>query len=404
MGYVDGSIPCPEKMITETTVSGAQQVPNPTYQAWLQQDQLVLSALLSSLSESVLAQVLFLSTSHEVWKALEGMFASRSRARAMQIKIQLSIIRKKDDSVTDYFLKVKQLVDTLASIGQPLDDEEIAVYMLAGLDTEFDPLVTSISTRSDPISLGELYAHMLAFEARMAHNNNTAFRDADLAANNVYRSNRGGKPSNRGRGRSKGGQQRGTSPGNGRNSNDSRPLCQVCGKFGHSALKCYHRFNHSYQADDGRVAAAATTSYSMDPNWYADTSATDHITGDLDKLSIKERYHGKDQVQAANGSGMDIVHIGHSQIHTSNFSLCLKDILHVPQSNRNLLYVQRFATDNNVYFEFHPKFFLVKDRIMKELLLKGKCEGGLYSFSSVSDFQPKNAFGSVRLSQKEWHC
>ena len=54
----------------------------------------------------------------------------------------------------------------------------------------------------------------------------------------------------------------------------------------------------------------------MDPSWYVDTGATDHITGDLDKLSIKERYHGNDQVQAANGSGMDIAHmVTHKFIH-----------------------------------------------------------------------------------------
>lgn len=84
----------------------------------------------------------------------------------------------------DYFLEVKNLANTLASFGQPLDDEEIAMYMV-GLDTGFDTLVTSISTRSDPISLSDLYTHMLPFEACMAHNN-TSFRDADPTINNVY--------------------------------------------------------------------------------------------------------------------------------------------------------------------------------------------------------------------------
>lgn len=65
--YVDGSAVCPVKTVTQTTESGATQVPNPAYKVWLQQDQLVLSALLSSLSEEVLSQVLFFSTSYEIW-------------------------------------------------------------------------------------------------------------------------------------------------------------------------------------------------------------------------------------------------------------------------------------------------------------------------------------------------
>ena len=28
----------------------------------------------------------------------------------------------------------------------------------------------------------------------------------------------------------------------------NRPQCQVCNKYGHSALKCYHRFNPWFQA------------------------------------------------------------------------------------------------------------------------------------------------------------
>jgi hypothetical protein len=42
----------------------------------------------------------------------------------------------------------------------------------------------------------------------------------------------------------------------------------------------------------------------------------DHITSELDKLTTREKYHGSDQVHAANGSGMPISHIGHSTIHS----------------------------------------------------------------------------------------
>ena len=47
-------------------------------------------------------------------------------------------------------------------------------------------------------------------------------------------------------------------------------------------------------------------------NWYIDSRATDHITSELDKLSIHDRYHGGDHVHTANGSGMKISHVGHS--------------------------------------------------------------------------------------------
>lgn len=72
--------------ITSTTDNGVVVETNLAYERWLQQDQMVLSTILSLLSENVLAQVLLLTTACEVWQALDRMFSSgSSRARVMQI-------------------------------------------------------------------------------------------------------------------------------------------------------------------------------------------------------------------------------------------------------------------------------------------------------------------------------
>jgi hypothetical protein len=63
-----------------------------------------------------------------------------------------------------------------------------------------------------------------------------------------------------------------------------------------------------------KSASSATTSYDVDTNWYLDFGATDHITGELEKLTVRDRYMGGDQVHAANGSGMEIGHIGHKTL------------------------------------------------------------------------------------------
>jgi hypothetical protein len=83
----------------------------------------------------------------------------------------------------------------------------------------------------------------------------------------------------------------------------------------------------------------STSSYPVDPIWCTDTAATEHFTNDLDKQTSKEQYHGKDMVQAANGTGMRITHVGQSSIPKSKKSLHLKDICRVPSITRNLLSV-----------------------------------------------------------------
>jgi hypothetical protein len=59
---------------------------------------------------------------------------------------------------------------------------------------------------------------------------------------------------------------------------------------------------------------------------------------------------------------MKISHVGCSLFHTPDRNLVLDKILHVPQANKSLASVHCLASDNNVFFEFYPDYFLIKDR------------------------------------------
>lgn len=80
------------------------------------------------------------------------------------------------------------------------------------------------------------------------------------------------------------------------------------------------------------------------------------------------------------------------------------NILHVPEIKRNLLSVQQFFHDNNVYFEFHSTFFSVKDKFTRNTLLKGPSNDGLYSIR-LRHIQPllKVAFSTIRVSSETWY-
>ncbi|GFS31620.1 hypothetical protein Acr_00g0018360 [Actinidia rufa] len=59
--------------------------------------------------------------------------------------------------------KAKNLSDTLAAIGKPMEDCEIVSYLLAA----YDPLITSITTRVDPMTLDDIFSHLLNYEMRL---------------------------------------------------------------------------------------------------------------------------------------------------------------------------------------------------------------------------------------------
>jgi hypothetical protein len=91
------------------------------------------------------------------------------------------------------------------------------------------------------------------------------------------------------------------------------------------------------------------------------SGATDHITGELEKLSVHDKYHGGDQVHTASGAGMRINHVGHSILHFPIRDIHLKHILHVPHANKNLISVNRLVRNNHAFLEFHPNHFSLKD-------------------------------------------
>ncbi|XBH94356.1 hypothetical protein VPH35_085149 [Triticum aestivum] len=253
----------PPQTLTQGTGDAAVEVANPEFLSWYQKDQLDMIALLGSMTEDILGQMTQLTTSAQVWTTLHDLFASQNRARIMQLRYQLSNLKKNDLTASEYYRKMRGFADAMASIGKPLQDDEVLGYILAGLGPEFEPLVASITTRDDPISLSSFYAFFLGAELRL---------EQQASSDNIH------------------------------------PSANVCSKFGHDALHCRNRFNHAFQPEEqrersGNVASTGSGSYSVDMDWYADTGATDHLTSDLDRLSLHQRYGGKDKVHVANGAG-----------------------------------------------------------------------------------------------------
>lgn len=137
--FVDVSNPCPLPIIPR----GA---PNPTFATWQAKDQLDVAILTASLSEIVLAQVIECDTSAKIWSHLHELFAARSSAQIVHTRLQLASLKKGSESVSDFFNKAKSLTTLLVAAGQSISDTEFITYLLAGLGTEYDSVVTSLST------------------------------------------------------------------------------------------------------------------------------------------------------------------------------------------------------------------------------------------------------------------
>uniref|UniRef100_A0A2N9FV57 Uncharacterized protein n=1 Tax=Fagus sylvatica TaxID=28930 RepID=A0A2N9FV57_FAGSY len=334
----------------------------------ISEDQLIMSALISSLSENILAHVVKCSTSREVWVTLERMFTSQSRARTMQIHYQLATLKKGDASIADYFHKFTGLADTLAAIDHPLKEFELVSFLLAGLAILI-PLTNRVLI--SPSALLTLFKRILPPTAAVVVDRSLQLH---LVATPFLK--------------------------------DEATIVAVV----EVVLKAIDP-----SVKPNMQALLATPQSQCDPNWYPDTGATHHLTNDLANLNVRaDDYNGNDQIRVGNGTALPIHHIGTTQLTAPSTSFILQNVLHVPTITNNLLSVQKFTSDTNTFIEFHPKLFNVKDQVTRRTLLQGPSRNGLYPFPpSVHRLFKRNVFNKrvasphafigTRVSIPVWH-
>jgi len=76
-------------------------------------------------------------------------------------------MKKRSQTISTYFQKAQGFSHLLVAVGQPIDASKLVSHILAGLGVEYDPLVTSVTTGQDSISLNDLYGYMLSYELHL---------------------------------------------------------------------------------------------------------------------------------------------------------------------------------------------------------------------------------------------
>jgi hypothetical protein len=92
---------------------------------------------------------------------LEIILASPSNSWIMQLHGAFQDLRQNDDFVSTYLQKAKALFDELVAAGGPISMAEFNLYVFRELHSDFKDLVTSLSTKADPISYTDLHSHLL---------------------------------------------------------------------------------------------------------------------------------------------------------------------------------------------------------------------------------------------------
>ncbi|XP_072066105.1 uncharacterized protein [Arachis hypogaea] len=265
----DSQLP-PKFMSQEDEVRG---ILNPEFLVWQQKDQLLLTWLLSSISEPMLVHFFSCNQSKQLWDEIHHFFYSRAGARAHQYLSELRDIKKGSRTVSEYLLDIKSLVAALAFAKRPITTEEHIKIILNGLPREYNNFVLLVTTADNQFSgltIPKLESLLLILEAwfdeRHKDNANDAF-SGNVALNQSFRQPRSFNPSmnppdlHAAGFACSGGYQAPVAPAHGGRIGNSGPqdcsggqfggsrvvICQVCGRHGHEAAACDRGYDLIFQ-------------------------------------------------------------------------------------------------------------------------------------------------------------
>ncbi|KAK5771075.1 hypothetical protein PVK06_047249 [Gossypium arboreum] len=96
-------------------------------------------------------------------------------------------------------------------------------------------------------------------------------------------------------------------------------------------------------------------------SWCHDSGATHHVCREATALHESTPYLGTSPLLMGDGTPTKISCVGNSILPTKSKMIHLSNVLCVPNIRKNLLPVSLFANDNNMFFEFHLSYCVVKD-------------------------------------------
>ncbi len=147
-----------------------------------------------NVSDSMIVHIQDVKSPKQAWDTLVKMYNTNTQARKMQLKQELHNLQKNKMNINDYFTKVKNLVDALASIGTPLDDENLVIVTLNGLGKDYSQFHTSIAVRETFPNFQDLITLFISEDMRIVGTSCNGGSQESAFYSNINRGRgRGGK-------------------------------------------------------------------------------------------------------------------------------------------------------------------------------------------------------------------
>jgi len=130
-------------------------------------NEVALATIQMSVKPVHLNTVTAVDTAKEAWDALTVMFEARDNAQLLRLMDELSSLKKGDDeNIINIASPAKMIRDELAMLGNPVDDNTLALRVLSGLTSEYGMLRTVLENKDVKLVMSDVTAKLLQVEQR----------------------------------------------------------------------------------------------------------------------------------------------------------------------------------------------------------------------------------------------
>ncbi|KAL1203447.1 Retrovirus-related Pol polyprotein from transposon RE1 [Cardamine amara subsp. amara] len=381
---------------------------------WIQEDQLVLAVLQSSLEQNILVSYLYVETAKELWDTLKGVYGNESNiCRIFEIKRALNDLQQGGREFKNVLGEFKKLWGELEMLRpQTLDvkvmmerrEQDQVFGLLLTLDESYVGLIHHILRFEKLPTLNQVYMMIRKEEGSVGLFKKT--RD-------VAHESKGKKI--------------------GLIVNKKKIWCYHCRMEGHTKQNCWTLFPYLIPKDLRRVdqtskevARAAAVSeeaatavdldvcikniaklVESDKGLFAakahkpvivDSGASHHMISDRGLLSDVEPHHGK--VTIADGHDVEIRGIGNLELFKQKVKA-----LYLPEFSSNLLSVQKATKDLECLAVFSPDDVKFQDNKSGMTIGEGFSKDGLYVLNGLDSKKSVVDIGTNQCALSSlWHA